>query len=348
MSSFEPGWLQQQTVDLKMANSLREIGEHKGRAELYGVHTLHIIESLRLMTAEHSAAASSRMEMIQNPVEQANYLRLILSLQEKSVKIPVESRSILEIHAELFRDSGREAGAYKSVDNQIVATRPDGTRFVSFHPVSAQNSPSAVDELCRRYVEEEEDAEPLLLIGAFVLDFLCIRPFAEGNGRMAQLLALWLMNRRGYNVSRFVSVERVMEQKKSDFYYALYHSSQQWHQSRHDINFWWVYWLSVLLDSYREFTQRARALSKRRGVKTDMVLSLIDSMQEGFTIRQVQQRVPGCGIELIRKIFKAEKAAGKIKCMGRGPNALWQKKKIRAAMPGQNKDAIHRANNNVL
>jgi Fic family protein len=340
MSSFEAGWLQQQTIDLKLADCLREIGEHKGRAELYGVHTLHIIESLRLMTAEHSAAASSRMESIQNPAEQANYFRLILSLQEKATRMPVEPETILTIHSELFRDSGRSGGAYKTIDNQVVATRPDGTRFVSFHPVTARNTQVSVEQLCRRYLQEEAGTEPLLLIGAFVLDFLCIRPFTEGNGRMAQLIALLLMNRQGYNVSRFVSVERVMEEKKSDFFYALYHSSQDWHQSRHDIGFWWSYWVSVLLISYRDFTQRARALSKRRGVKTDMVLSLLESMQEGFTIRQIQQRVPGCGIELIRKIFKAEKAAGRIKCLGRGPNALWQKKKIRAAVKTKNMDAL--------
>jgi len=335
MGSFALGWLLQQRIDLQQADSLREIGEHKGRAELYSVHTLHIIQSLRLMTAEHSAAASSRMESIHAPVEQSNYQRLILELQESATELPVAADTILMIHRELFRESGREGGRFKDVDNQVVATRPDGSRFVCFHPVPAGEAPHAVDKLCQSYLEQEKTVEPLLLIGAFILDFLCIRPFTEANGRMAQLVALWLMNRRGYNVSRFVSVERIMEAKKNEFFLAQYRSSVGWHQAEHDISTWWKYWLDVLLVSYREFTNRARALSKRRGVKTEMVLELIDTMREGFTIRQIQQKVPGCGIELIRKIFKAEKAAGRIKCLGRGPNALWKKKRTRDIIKSQ-------------
>ena len=335
MGSFASGWLQQQRIDLQQADSLREIGEHKGRAELYSVHTLHIIQSLRLMTAEHSAAASSRMESIHAPVEQSNYQRLILELQESATGLPVSADTILMIHRELFRDSGRDGGRFKDVDNQVVATRPDGSRFVCFHPVPAGDTPRAIDQLCRSYLEQEKTVEPLLLIGAFILDFLCIRPFSEANGRMAQLVALWLMHRRGYDVSRFVSVERIMEAKKNEFFFAQYRSSVGWHQAEHDISPWWNYWLDVLLISYREFTNRARALSKRRGVKTEMVLELIDSMQDGFTIRQIQQKVPGCGIELIRKIFKAEKAAGRIKCLGRGPNALWKKKRTRDIIKSQ-------------
>ena len=335
MGSFASGWLQQQRIDLQQADSLREIGEHKGRAELYSVHTLHIIQSLRLMTAEHSAAASSRMESIHAPVEQSNYQRLILELQESATKLPVAADTILMIHRELFRESGRDGGRFKEIDNQVVATRPDGSRFVCFHPVPAGDTPRAIDKLCQSYLEQEKSVEPLLLIGAFILDFLCIRPFTEANGRMAQLVALWLMHRRGYDVSRFVSVERIMEAKKNEFFLAQYRSSVGWHQAEHDISHWWNYWLDVLLVSYREFTDRARALSKRRGVKTEMVLELIDSMQDGFTIRQIQQKVPGCGIELIRKIFKAEKAAGRIKCLGRGPNALWKKKRTRDIIKSQ-------------
>lgn len=335
MGSFASGWLQQQRIDLQQADSLREIGEHKGRAELYSVHTLHIIQSLRLMTAEHSAAASSRMESIHAPVEQSNYQRLILELQESATKLPVAADTILMIHRELFRESGRDGGRFKEIDNQVVATRPDGSRFVCFHPVPAGDTPRAIDKLCQSYLEQEKSVEPLLLIGAFILDFLCTRPFTEANGRMAQLVALWLMHRRGYDVSRFVSVERIMEAKKNEFFLAQYRSSVGWHQAEHDISHWWNYWLEVLLVSYREFTNRARALSKRRGVKTEMVLELIDSMQDGFTIRQIQQKVPGCGIELIRKIFKAEKAAGRIKCLARGPNALWKKKRTRDIIKSQ-------------
>ncbi len=145
MKSFVSGWLQRQSIDLKMADQLREIGEHKGRAELYSVHTLHIIESLRQMTAEHSAAASSRMENIHAPVEQSNYQRLILELQESAAKLTVNPSAILKIHAELFRNSGREGGRFKATDDREATTRLDGTDFVGFQPVSATETAELLD-----------------------------------------------------------------------------------------------------------------------------------------------------------------------------------------------------------
>ena len=304
MSSFIPGWLQKQTINLQMAACLREIGEHKGRSELYGVHTLAIVEALRNMAAEHSAAAVTRLERIENPVEQANYCKLLLEAQGKLLHLPIKAVTIREMHADLFQGAGIPAGQYISGEDQ-----------------------TAVDRLCENYSRLEGTIDPVLLIGAFVLDFYCLQPFAQGNERIAQLLASWLLQKQGYNVSRFVSLERIMEDTKIEYVQALNDSSVGWHHSCHDIGPWWAYWLRILAKAYRAFTSRALVLAKRRGVKTDLILDAMQAMTDGFTLRQIQQQVPGCGIELIRKICKAEKAAGRIRCMGRGPNTLWRVKR---------------------
>lgn len=302
---------------------LREIGEHKGRSELYATNTLRIVETLRNMSAEQSAAASSRMEGIRSPIEEINYRQLLMRIQEEAVKIPMQPETLREFHRQLFAETERVGGQYKSIDNQVVATRPDGTKFVSFRPVSAKETPAQMQFLCERYEKMAATVDPILRIGAFLLDFLCIRPFAEGNGRVAQLASLWLLNREGYDVSRFVSLERMMDEKKAEYYYAIYRSSQDWHEKVHDIGPWWNYWVEVLATAYAELTRRVQTLSKRRGVKTVILLESMKQMKAGFTARQIQQAVPGCGIELIRKTLKAEKAFGRIKCLGRGPNAMW-------------------------
>lgn len=308
MMLLAPEWLQKQTIDLKMAGYLREIGEHKGRAEMYGIHVLDAMESLRLVSAEHSAAAACRLERNETSIEQANYQRLVLEIQDSAIKLPLDATTIINIHAELFRDSGRESDGFRSTS---VST--------------------AIDLLCRNYVAQEVATESLLLIGAFVLDFLHIQPFETANVRMALLIALWLMIRRGYTMSRFVSMERGLEKQKVEFQAALRQASTEWGEASFNITLWWSCWLEIILRLYREADVRAGVLSGRRGVKTNMVLSLIDSMQGDFSIRQIQQRTPECGIELIRKILKEQKAAGTVKCMGRGPNALWRKKKTRTA-----------------
>ena len=304
MSSFVSGWLQKQTIDLEMAACLREIGEHKGRSELYDVHTLAIVESLRAMTAEHSAASVNRLGGVNNPVEQVNYCNILLETQGNLAQMPLKAETIKGIHARLFKDTGLPEGEFLKQMDQV-----------------------AVEKLCDSYRKLEESVDPVLLIGTFMLDFFYLQPFAEGNGRVAQLTAAWLLQRQGYNVSCFVSLERIMEETKAEYVQALKKSAAGWQQSRHDIRPWWSYWLVLLATAYREFTARALVLAKRRGVKTDLVLDAMKSMPSGFTLRQIQQKVPGCGIELIRKICKAEKSAGRIRCMGRGPNTLWRVKR---------------------
>lgn len=89
---------------------------------------------------------------------------------------------------------------------------PNGARFIRFKPVDAFLTPSYMEELCKFYNDEikKEEAEPLILIAAFVLDFLCIHPFNDGNGRMARLLTLLLLYKNGYEVGRFISLEKTV------------------------------------------------------------------------------------------------------------------------------------------
>ncbi len=308
MKLLTPEWLQKQTIDLKMADQLREIGEHKGRAELYGVHVLAAMESLRRVTAEHSAASVCRLERSETSVEQANYQKLLISVQDSARTMPVEAATIATIHAGLFQNSGRESGRFKST-----------------------SASDAVDQLCRNYLAQELLMEPLLLIGTFAVEFLRLQPFWEANVRTALLIASWLLNRRGYAVGRFVSMERIMESKRNEFYDALHVVAMDGAAFSENLACWWSLWLEILLQSYRELSSRAGVLSGRRGAKTDMVLSWIGSVQGDFSIRQIQQELPECGIELIRKIIKEQKSAGKIQCTGRGPTSLWRKKKPRNA-----------------
>ncbi len=304
---LEPEWLLQQMVDLKMADQLREIGEHKGRAELYGVHALKAMDSLRRITAEHSAAAACRLERSETSIEQANYEQMVFTMQDSASKLPVEAVTILNFHTGLFRDSG------------ITST--------GFQSTAAAD---AMDELCRNYLVLESSTEPLLLIGAVFSEILQIQPFAAGNRRVALLTCFWLLNRRGFTVNRYVSVERILEIKQKEFRTVLRRiDAEKTDSSSREILLWWRCWLEILLQAYRELSARAEALGGRRGVKTELVLAWIDAEPGDFSIRQIQQQIPECGIELIRKIIKEQKNAGRILCLGRGPHSLWRKKKAR-------------------
>ena len=315
MKSFEKSWLDGRQVSLAIAGQLRRIGEMQGQAEYYEFPTIHMEETSRSIAAEEASAATERLEKFSDSNETRNYRRLRLEVQEYSPRFTLTSGEVLRLHKELFQDSVRSGGSFKE----------EMTREAVKHLCTGYNS------VCGY----EMDA--LLSIGAFFLDFHCIQPFLEGNVRVADLLAIRLLTSQGYSMNRFVSLEKHIEATRRDYYDAIQMSSLGWNEGAHDLTFWWSYWLTIIESLYDEFAKQALALQVRRGIKTSLVLAAITDAKQEFTIREIQQSLPGVGIELVRKIFKAEQIAGKLKCLGRGPNAVWKRIKTR---PARRKKAI--------
>jgi Fic family protein len=171
---------------------------------------------------------------------------------------------VLQLHRDLYQFVTGEGGAWKPVDNEITETHPDGTKIVRFRPVPAYATPDAMRDLHDRFntLWDSGTVEPLLLIPTYVLDFLCIHPFRDGNGRMARLLTLLLLYRAGYEVGRFISLEQIIERTKESYYDTLYQSSKGWHEGQHSLLPWWEYFLGVmLLSAYKEFEQRVGLVS---------------------------------------------------------------------------------------
>ncbi len=170
--------------------------------------------------------------------------------------------------------------------------------------------------------------EPLLLIAAYALDFLCIHPFLDGNGRMARLLALLLFYKAGFEVGRFVSLERVIEESRDSYYDALYASSQGWHEGRHSLLPWTEYLLGVLVAAYREFESRVGLLTTARGAKTAMVLEAVRHLPDGFRMTDVERMCPSVGRDMIRKVLNRLKRESRIQPEGKGLAAVWRKRGI--------------------
>ena len=301
-------WLDRQRIDLTLAATLREIGEYKGRAERVGVRVLQGMESLRLITAEHSAVAAGRLEKSDTSVEQANYQRLSLWLQEAPVTLTLTAALALELQTGLFQGAGRAADGFRSAE-----------------------AAAALEELCANYRCQEVRMDPVLLAGAFFAALLSLRPFQTGNLRVAMLLAFWLLSRSGYSVARHVSLERIMETERGRGQSLLSDWPSQPELTDERLAECWICWGQWLLHAYRELAAREAALSGRRGAKTELVLAWIEAAPQDFSIREIQRQLPECGLELIRKIIKEQKRAGRIQCLGRGPNAVWRKKKGRKA-----------------
>jgi Fic family protein len=173
----------------------------------------------------------------------------------------------------------------------------------------------------------EKWIHPLIALAAFNLDFLCIHPFRDGNGRVSRLLLLLQAYHLGYEVGRYISIERLIEEQKGRYYETLEQSSQGWHEGKNDpwpfINFT----LFVFKTAYREFERRVGETKSPRGAKTALVITAINKMPGNFRISDLQRECPGVSIDMLRRILKDLKSKGLVQCLGRGPSADWKRTK---------------------
>ena len=174
-------------------------------------------------------------------------------------KVPIEPETLRRLHALAQEGTIGDAGQWKESQNEIVELDPEGRLGVRFRPVEPAVVPSAVEELCLAYKHSVDQLKitPLLAVACLVFDFLCIHPFREANGRVSRLLTLLALYHHGHTVSRYVSIERIIEQTKESYYETLQASSVGWHDGSHDIMPWFHYFLSTIHAAYREFEERA-------------------------------------------------------------------------------------------
>ena len=172
-------------------------------------------------------------------------------------------------------------------------------------------------------MQRDAGVEPLVLVPLAVLDFLCIHPFRDGNGRVSRLLTLLLLYHFGYDVGRYISLERVVEQSRETYYEALARSSQGWHEGRHDVRPWLEYFWGVLLRAYREFEERVDTLSIGKGSKTQLVRDAVGRRVGPFSISDIEADSPGVSRDMVRVVLRQLRDEGAITPQGRGRGARW-------------------------
>ena len=131
-----------------------------------------------------------------------------------------------------------------------------------------------------------------MLIHAFLLDFLCIHPFTDGNGRVSRLLAVLLLHQAGYDLGRYISLERLIEQSKETYYESLQRASQHWHEGQQAIVPWWRYSLGVLIAAYKEFEDRVGIVRASRGAKRAWVRDAIANLPDEFSVGGLARAFP--------------------------------------------------------
>ena len=318
--------------------------EAKGKQELWIRQKPEVIALLREQAIIQSVESSNRIEGVTiaanrlHPVvlgkskprdrseeELAGYRKALAWIFSRNRPVSIRPATIRKLHAMCQGGFSGDAGEWKSKDNEIVEILPTGERRVRFVPTSAAKTPGEMDLLCRNYHAacDIEQLPVLLVISTFVFDLLCIHPFRDGNGRISRLSATLLLQSHGFEVSRFISLERLIEERKEEYYEILGRCSQSWHESENEILPWWNYFLSILRQAYREFEEKITS-TEMHSAKSDSVRKLICSQVEQFTLAEISRQLPSVSSQLIKKILSELKAKGIVTLRGRGRGARWE------------------------
>jgi Fic family protein len=324
---------------------LHDIGEHRGRQELYRLQAPQRLKALRESALVESVVSSNRIEGIalspgrvrdvlapgqplfrdRNEEEVRGY-RDALALVHKDFGIlPVSSGSVCRLHA-MTRGQIWDAGKYKEKDGDIIERYPDGSERVRF-----RTTPEAMECLIRDWHQclEECWVQPLIALAAFNLDFLCIHPFRDGNGRVSRLLWLLQSYQLGYEVGRYISLERLVEASKDRYYETLEASSQGWHEGLHNPWPYIHYVLSVMKSACSEFRARMGEIRAPRGEKSRNVIEGIEKLLSRpagmFRLGELEQICPGVSRDMVRHVLREQQAQGVVQCSGRGSGAVWTK-----------------------
>lgn len=309
---YKEEWKKLLTPEIVMY--LTQIHEFKGEQTLFIEAKADTLSQLVDIAKIQSIEASNKIEGIytsderlkalvkdstrprtRNEREIAGYRDVLNTIHENHDYIPPKPSIILQLHRDLYKFEGMDIGGrYKTSDNIIEEQDAEGNKSVRFRPMPAWETPEAIEKICQSYDEalNLENIDALIIIPMFVLDFLCVHPFNDGNGRISRLLTLLLLYRSGYIVGKYISIEKLIEQTKEIYYESLQLSSAGWHENKNDYEPFVKYMLGVIVAAYRDFSSRVSLLTTQGMSKPDRVKEIIRATLGPITKTEILAKCP--------------------------------------------------------
>ncbi len=337
MAQFEYGKVLDTLMIPEVVSALGDIRELKGKTASLSAISPETFSALVEVVKIQSTGASNRIENIstsdkrlrelmvdktdprnRDEREIAGYRYVLNEIHESHDDIPITPNVILQLHRDLYRFSGDSyAGRWKDSDNVIAERTAQGELVARFVPTSAAGTPVAVERICSEYVRQISAGayDPLLVSLIFVFDFVCIHPFNDGNGRMSRLLMLLLMYRNGYDVGKYISIEKEIEKTKETYYEALAASSSGWRDGENDYAPFVTCMLGIVAACYRELGGRFSVVVSPVG-NEEAVRAFFDRLIGTATKREIMDASPDMSQRTLERILAKLQEEGVVEKVG--------------------------------
>ncbi len=277
-------------------NLISKIHEYKGKQSYLLDTKKDTLETLLKVARIQSTSSSNKIEGIyttdkrineivnqkvepknRNEEEIAGYRDVLTLIHENYNFIDINQNTILQLHRDLYKYTGYSyGGKFKNSQNFIEEENENGKKKIRFTPLSPIETPIAIEDLCKNYnnLVNNELCDLLVLIPIFILDFLSIHPFNDGNGRMSRLLTLLLLYKANYMVGKYISIEKIIEETKDSYYDTLEKSSINWYNNENDYSYFVEYYLGIILNAYKEFDSRISIIENKKITAYDRIIDI--------------------------------------------------------------------------
>lgn len=321
----------------EVVSALGDIRELKGKVTSFSKTSPDDLATLIEVAKIQSTSASNRIENISTsdrrlrelmfdraePVnrderEISGYRYVLDMIHGSHDAIPVTPGVILQLHRDLYRFTGDSfAGRWKDSDNVIMERSASGEMMARFTPTSAAATPAAVERICLEYAGQIAAVkyDPLLASLVFVFDFVSIHPFNDGNVRMSRLLTLLLMYRAGYDIGKYISIEKEIERTKETYYEALAASSAGWQDGENDYVPFVTYMLGVMTACYKELDGRFEVVTAPAS-NEESVRAFFTRFVGAASKREIMDANPGMSQRTLERILSKLQDEGVVEKVG--------------------------------
>ena len=328
----------QKLLTPEIVKKLTLISEYKGEQRLFIEAHKDELKELVEIAKTQSTEASNRIEGIftaddrlKNLVQEkttprnrdeseiAGYRDVLNTIHENYDYIPINANYFLQLHRDLYKFVGNvDGGVFKTGDNTIQEEDDKGNKKIRFRPVPAWETAESVDALCEAFRDAKGEVDPLILNAMFILDFSCIHPFNDGNGRMSRLLTLLLLYQSDYIVGKYISIEKIIEESKETYYEALQDSSLNWHENENDYKPFVNYMLGVIVSAYKEFESRVKLVTNPNLSKSDRIREIIKNHIGTITKSELLEMNPDISDTTVQRTLAELLKNNEIKKIGGG------------------------------
>lgn len=255
------------------------------------------------------------------------YKKALSEIYSGELDFIISEDYIKHLHSLVFENTSDRPGKYKNQNNWISQRDQDGKISIRFVPIDYKQTASSMKQLVLAFCDayQDEEINKLLLVCCFVVDFLCIHPFLDGNGRVSRLLTTLLLLKCGFDIPKYISIDYKINEYKYNYYDALAKSSDNWHENKNDYSPFIIYMYQIIYSCYKELDNKFEEYSIIKVSKAKQVEHILLNAFVPISKAEIVSKAKGVSAITVTRVIEKLIRDKKIHKIGTYKDARYQR-----------------------